>query len=141
MVPSDGSTYASVYAAVDTHDALVENISLKPQDLATTTAGNKTFDTVSGALLPVIIPGEQTQGVSGTGTLEVSHRTHLPVRFVEHTGSGRQKMTFTMTFSHFGEQVSESAPAGAVSFSSIGGASGSSGGGSGGGSSSPTVLT
>jgi hypothetical protein len=146
LAPSDGAVYASVYAAVNTHDALSENIALKPQQLGTTTSGDKTYDTVSGALVPVSIPGEGTQNVTGTGTLEISQKTHLPVRFVEHSGSGRQKTTFTITFSRFGETVSETAPSGALSFSSVGGASGGNGGnggngGGGGGSTNPTVLT
>jgi len=141
LSPSD-APYASVYAAVNTNDALSENISLKPQQLGSTTTGGRTLQTVSGAIKPVQIAG-QTQTLTGTATLEISPSSHLPVRYRESGTSAGQSTSFTMTFADYGEAVSESAPPGAVTYPSIGGASGggNGGGGGAGSSTSPSVLT
>jgi hypothetical protein len=137
LAPSD-SPYASVYAAVTVHEALSENITFKPQHLTSTTVGRQKVQEVSGATTPVTIAG-QAQNVKGTATLDVSASTKLPIRYRE-TGTVKQQrqtvhLSFTMTFSDFGESVSESAPSGATAFSSLGGTSGG-----GGGSGSP-ILT
>jgi hypothetical protein len=137
LTSSDGAVYSSVYAAVTTHDALTQNIALKPQQVGTATVGGRTLNTVTGSLLPVTIPGQGTQNFTGTGTLWISPSTQRPVRYQEHGTSQGQTSTTTMTFSHYGAPVSVSAPSGAVPFSSI---SGSSGGGSSNGS-SPSYIT
>jgi hypothetical protein len=121
-----------VYAAVTLHDALSENITFKPQHLTSTKVGRQKVQEVSGATTPVTI-AQQTQNVKGTATLDVSASTKLPIRYRE-TGTLEQqgqksKLSFTMTFSDFGESVSESAPTGATAFSSLGGTSGGGGGG------------
>jgi hypothetical protein len=138
LQPSDGSVYSSVYAAVTVHDALAENISVKPQNLSTTTVGTRTIHIVSGALNPVTIPGQGTQRVDGTGSLQIVARTRLPVHYQQSgtsgSGSSAQRTSFTMSFSAYGKPVSVTAPQGAVPYSSIGGSSGGS-------SSSPTFLT
>jgi len=128
LAPSD-SPYSSVYAAVTLHDALAENITFKPQHLTSTTVGRQKVQEVSGATTPVTI-ARQTQNVKGTATLDVSASTGLPIRYRE-TGTLEEqgKLSFTMTFSDFGESVSESAPSGATAFSSLGGTSGGGGGG------------
>jgi hypothetical protein len=143
LQPSDGSVYASVYAAVNTHDALAENISIKPQQLGSATQGGKNLDTITGALTPVVIPGQGTQNMSGTGTLEISARTHLPVRYDEHGTSKGQRTTFTMTFNSYGEQVAANAPTSSTTYASIAASGGTNpgGGAGGGGATSPTFLT
>ncbi|MGA2036921.1 MAG: hypothetical protein ABSH04_04980 [Acidimicrobiales bacterium] len=131
LSPSD-APYASVYAAVDTHDALSDNITFKPQQLGSTTVGGRKLQTVSGAIEPVT---GQTKPVTGTATLEVSAASNLPVRYTERGTSDGQSMSVSMTFSGFGEKVSESAPPGALAFSSLGGTGGGSS------STSPPVFT
>lgn len=139
LSPSD-APYASVYAAVNVDEALADNITVKPQQLGSITTGGRTLQTVTGAIKPVTIAG-QTQSIKGTATLEISPSTHLPVRYTERGTSSGQSTSFTITFSNYGETVSESAPPGAVSYASIGGASGGTGNGGGGSSTSPSVLT
>lgn len=136
LSPSD-APYASVYAAVNLNQALTDNISVKPQQLGSTTSGGRTLQTVTGAIEPVKIAGS-TQSIKGTATLEIAPSTHLPVRYSERGTASGQSTSFTMTFSSYGETVSQSAPPGAVSYASIGGASGGGGAGS---STSPSVLT
>jgi hypothetical protein len=137
LSPSDGP-YASVYAAVDTHDALYDNIAFKPQrDMGTSTISGRRVRTIGGTAKPLNIPGEPSMPIKGTATLEVSVTTHLPVRYSE-SGTMRvngesERMSFTMTFSDFGEEVSESPPPGAIPFSSFGTG--------GGGSTSPSLVT
>jgi hypothetical protein len=144
LVPSD-SPYASVYAAVTTHDALSDNITFKPQHLASATVDGQNVQEVSGATTPVTVAGV-TQKIKGTATLEVSAATHLPVRY-RQSGTFQQQgqtvsLSISMTFSDFGENVSETAPSGATAFSSLGGTNGGGvGGGGGAGSTSPTILT
>ncbi len=140
LSPSD-APYASVYAAVDTHDALYDNIAFKPQrDMGTSTISSRRVRTISGATTPVKIPGEPSLPIKGTATLEVSAATHLPVRYSESgtlsTNGQSEHSSFTMTFSDFGEEVSESTPPGAVPFPSLG-----STGGGGGSSTSPKLVT
>jgi hypothetical protein len=131
--------YASVYAAVDTHDALYDNIAFKPQrDMGTSTISGRRVRTIGGTAEPVNIPGEPSLPIKGTSTLEVSATTHLPVRYSERgtvsVNRGSERTSSTMTFSDFGEEVSESSPPGAIPFSSFGGT----GGGS---STSPRLVT
>lgn len=140
LSPSD-SPYASVYAAVTTHDALHDSITLRPQSLGTTTVDGKTVQTISGPVTPVTVAG-QTESVKGTATLEVSQDTHRPLRYSQSGTLQGQKTTFTMTFSRYGQPVSVTPPVGAVTFPSIGGASGGNGNGGGSGSTtSPSILT
>jgi hypothetical protein len=141
LVSSDGAVYSSVYAAVTSHDALTQNIVVKPQQLGTTTVAGKTLNTVTGSLLPVNIPGQGTQNITGTGTLWVSPKTQRPVRYQEHGKSDGQTSTTTMTFSHYGAPVSETPPSGAVAFSSISGSGGGSGGGGSSSGPGPTFIT
>lgn len=136
---SGDQPYASVYAAVTTHDALYENVTVKPQELGSQTVNGRQVETVSGALTAVSIPGQTVPKQTGTGTLEVSAATHRPIRFTERSTANGQRSTFVMTFSRFAAAVSETAPPGAVSYTSIGGASGQNG--SGGTSPNPTFLT
>ncbi len=131
--------YASVYAAVNTRDALSENVAIKPQKLGSTTVAGRKAETVSGTLTQVSIPGQTVPKQTGTGMLEVSAATHRPIRFTERSTASGQKTSFVMTFSRFGEAVTETAPQGAVSYASIGGASGQNG--TGGNSPNPTFLT
>lgn len=138
LAPGD-QPYASVYAAVTTHDALYQNVTIKPQKLGSTTVAGRKVETVSGALTQVTIPGQTVPKQTGTGTLYVSAASHRPIRFTAHSTSDGQKSSFVMTFSRFGAAVDESAPSGAVSYASIGGASGQNG--SGGNSPNPTFLT
>jgi hypothetical protein len=138
LVSSDGAVYSSVYAAVTAHDALTQNIAIKPQQLGTTTLGGRTLNTVTGSLLPVTIPGQGTQDFTGTGTLWISPSNQRPVRYQEHGTSQGQNSTTTMTFSHYGARVSVNVPSGAVPFSSI---SGSSGGGGSSTGPSPSYIT
>jgi len=140
LAPSD-SPYASVYAAVITHDALADSITFKPQQLGTATVGGRTLQTISGTVTPIKVGG-QTQNVKGTATLEVSPSTHLPVRYAQSGTVQGQRTTFTMTFSKYGEDVPVTPPVGAVTYPSIGGASGGSGNGGGGGTTTPpSILT
>jgi hypothetical protein len=133
LLPSD-VPYASVYVAVNTGEALSDNITVKPEQLGSTTLEGRKFQTVSGAITPVTVAG-QVQKIDGTATLDVSTSTHLPVRYSQGGKSGKVNTSSTTTFSNFGETVSEIAPPGAIAYSSLG----SSGGG--GSSSSPSVLT
>jgi hypothetical protein len=144
LAPSD-SPYASVYAAVTTRDALSANITFKPQHLTSASAHGQRVQEVGGATTPVTVGG-QTQNVKGSATLDVSAATHVPIRYTE-AGTLRQQnaqgqtqtvnLSITMTFSDFGENVSESAPPNPTSFASLGGTSG---GGGGSGQTSP-ILT
>jgi hypothetical protein len=141
LVSSDGAVYSSVYAAVTAHDALTQNIAFKPQQLGTATSAGRTLNTVTGSLLPINVPGQGPQDFTGTGTLWVSPKTQRPVRYEEHGTSQGQTSTTTMTFSRYGAPVSESAPSGAVAFSSINSSGGSGGGGGGSSGPGPTYIT
>jgi len=140
LSPSD-APYASVYAAVNTHDALYENIAFKPQrDTGTSTISGRRVRTIGGAPTPVKISGQPSLAIKGIATLEVSATTHLPVHYSESgtlsTNGQSEHKSFTMTFSDFGKEVSETPPSGAVPFSSLGGT-----GGGGGTSTSPRLVT
>ncbi|HUC35690.1 MAG TPA: hypothetical protein VMR97_01050 [Acidimicrobiales bacterium] len=130
LSPSD-QPYGSVYAAVNTGQALTDNITLEPQHLSSSTGGGRKLQKVTGAITPVTIAG-QTDALKGTASLEVSAATHLPVSYSERGTSSGQTNSFTIAFSDFGQPVSEAAPQGAVSFASIAGS---------GSSTSPSVLT
>ena len=138
LSPTD-APYAVVYVSVIASEALVDNITLKAQQLGSTTLSGRTLQTVSGAITPVTIAG-QVQVVKGTATLDVSSATHLPIRYHQRGKMGNANTSETVNFSRFGKTVSESVPPGAVSYSSIGGASGAPGGGPG-SSTTPSILT
>ena len=129
---STDEPYAAVYAAVTASSALADNIAFKAQhDLGRSTVDGQAVEAISGALTPLPSVGETS--IKGTGTLYVrTSAPHLPVKFIEQGTTNKQKLSFSMTFSHWGETVAADTPPGAVTYGALGGPTG------GGGSSTPT---
>jgi hypothetical protein len=125
LAPTDGP-YATVYAAVTAHSAIVDNITVIPHDeLATTTVAGRRVQTVTGPIAPVTIAGQSTPTPKGTATLAVrAAAPHLPVRYTERGTLNRQQSSSSVSFTGWGEAVHITAPTGAVPYASIGAGSG-----------------
>jgi len=113
--------YASVYAAVTAPSALADNVTITPKEqLPDSRLDGRRVQIVSGAIAPVTVAG-QTVAPKGTATLAVGATTpHLPVRYTERGTQNRQQIVSTVTFSRWGDVVQVTAPAGAVTYASLG---------------------
>lgn len=113
--------YQSVQVAVTTSSALDQNITFTAQkDLGDTEVNGKPTTAIEGRMSPVA-----GQPARGTATLYVTSGRHpLPVRYVERgsvgTGSNATKLSFSITFSSWGQNLGVTPPAGAVPFTSLG---------------------
>jgi hypothetical protein len=123
LKPTD-EPYAAVYAAVTASSALADNIAFKAQrDLGRSTVDGQAVEAVSGALTPIPSVGETS--VKGTGTLYVrASAPHLPVKYTEKGTSDKEALTFSMTFSQWGETFAATTPTGAVTYVALGGPTG-----------------
>ena len=65
------------------------------------------------------VPSTPGTNASATAALYVDQATGLPLRFEEQVTSGTTHQGFTITFSHWREHVAETAPSGAVPYSSL----------------------
>ncbi len=126
LAPSD-EPYTAVYAAVTASSALADNVAFKAQhNLGDETVDGKAVIAVSGAMKSLPALGETD--VKGTATLYVSQATpHLPVAYDERGSTMGVKFDSTMTFSRWHEHVVANTPTGAVTYTSLGGATGGSG--------------
>jgi hypothetical protein len=113
--------YAAVYAAVTASSALTDNVTVQPETvLPTSSVDGHRVETVSGAIAPITIGGTKV-APKGTATLAVrAAAPHLPVRYTERGTEGHGTTRSTVTFSRWGTQVPVSAPAGAVTYASLG---------------------
>lgn len=133
--------YASVYAAVTASSALTDNIAFKAQrQVGDATVDGQAVEGVQGP--PATQPNLGVTKVTGTVTMYVRSATpHLPVSYRDIGTSDGQSLSFSITFNNWGKRVAVSAPAGAVTYASLGGPTGGNGGGSTTPSSpGPTVL-
>jgi len=120
LVPGE-APYQSVEVAVTTASALDQNITFSAvEDLGPARVGGRQTTAIEGRMSPV-----DGQPARGTATLYVTTTRHpLPVRYVERgsvgSGSSVSRLSFSITFSSWGENVGVTAPAGATPFTSLG---------------------
>jgi len=119
LAPSD-APYGPVYAAVTAPTAIADNVVFRPKrETGITRFAGRRVIGVTGPMTNITVAG-QTQVSKGTATLEVAAaRPHLPARYTENGTIDNARTIFSMTFSHWGEPLSVTAPTGAVSFASI----------------------
>ena len=135
LAPSDGP-YASVYAAVTTRQALVDNIAFLPhRRLGSSVKQGQRVLGITGPLTNIKVAGE-LQKSKGTAHLYITaSKPHLPVSYSERGTLNGTRTTFSIVFSKWGKPVTVTPPTGAVPFATIdtggGGPSGSSGTGGG----------
>ena len=124
------TAYANKWISVVSSDSLFQPITqavtvkgifsqLKPSGTlstgAPTTIDGQDAVGVSGGL-----PGQVTQGVTGTAVLYVTlHRTNLPVAFSGTAREAQRHVTDIGAFSRWGEHLALTPPSGAVAFSSL----------------------
>lgn len=119
LVPGD-APYQSVYAAVTTMQAIDDNISFTPRVLL----GSSTLGGIAVLGLRGPMRGTGGEPAKGTATLYVAASgRQLPVRYVEKgkvgSGSSTSSLDFTISFSSWGQPVSETVPPGAISYRSV----------------------
>lgn len=120
LVPGE-APYQSVEVAVTTVSALEQNITFSAQsDLGSASVNGRQTTAIAGRMSPV-----DGQPARGRATLYVSEGRHpLPVRYVERGtvggGSSASKLSFSITFSSWGENLGVTAPTGALPFTSLG---------------------
>jgi hypothetical protein len=120
LVPGE-APYQSVEIAVTTASALDQNITFSARkDLGSARVDGRQTTAIEGPMSPV-----DGQPARGTATLYVSTSRHpLPVRYVERgtvgSGSSMSRLSFSITFSQWGEHVGVTAPAGATPFTALG---------------------
>ncbi|HTZ09625.1 MAG TPA: hypothetical protein VMB72_11155 [Acidimicrobiales bacterium] len=134
LAPTD-IPYASVYAAVTTHQALADNVAFLPhRRLGRSVQRGQHVLGLTGPLVNIKIAG-QVQKSKGTAHLYVTvSKPHLPVYYTERGTVGGDKTVFSITFSQWGRPVTVTAPSGAIPFATINTGTGPTGStGSGGG--------
>jgi hypothetical protein len=122
---STDAPYASVYAAVTAPSALADNITVEPETvLPSALVAGRRVETVTGPIAPLTVGGQRV-APKGTSSLAVrAAAPHLPVRYTERGTENRQTTRSTVTFSRWGTAVPVTAPAGAVTYASLGAGTG-----------------
>lgn len=120
-VQSGDAPYQNLEPGISAHSAIAQVV-LTPRNVSTMRgADGTTFSRITGGL-----PSQNGQG-TGTASLDVSGGSQLP-RTYEST-SGHSQGTSRISFSKWGEPVSESAPSGAIPYASLIGSNAGPGGG------------
>jgi hypothetical protein len=108
--------------------------------VATSTASIRTAGGAGATRIVGTVPSQQG-APAGTGHLDITAGSHLPMAYASTWSAGGVTATSNATFSSWGTAVATAAPTGAVSWSTLGASAPPGGFGSGGGSLTPPSST
>ncbi|HEV7678112.1 MAG TPA: hypothetical protein VGQ42_06055 [Candidatus Dormibacteraeota bacterium] len=136
-VSSGDGPYSVLQPGITTAEQAKEMPLLASSTQQVTAAGGVAATRIKG-----IVPA-QSNIPAGTGYLDVTPSSNLPIAYVSTISAGTLTVTSTTTFTAWGKAPAPTAPAGAVAWSTLGASpppGGYGGGGSGSGSSSPPAV-